>query len=154
METRKDTQSDDRVQVVAVDMEQAADIGLIKIDALGLKTLTVIHDAMDMIEERQGVKLDLRKIDLTDREVYADLTAGFTKGVFQAETTPYTNLLVKMGVYNFDELAASNALVRPGAMNTIGAEYIARKKGKKPVKYLHDIVKDFTKSLTNWIISF
>jgi DNA polymerase-3 subunit alpha len=152
METRKDTQSDDRVQVVAVDMEQAADIGLIKIDALGLKTLTVIHDAIDMIEERQGVKLNLRKIDLTDREVYADLTAGFTKGVFQAETTPYTNLLVKMGVYNFDELAASNALVRPGAMNTIGAEYIARKKGKKPVKYLHDIVKDFTQDTYGCIL--
>jgi DNA polymerase-3 subunit alpha len=152
METRKDTQSDERVQVVAVDMEQAADIGLIKIDALGLKTLSVIHDALDMIKERKGKDVSLRKIPLDDKEVFADLTAGFTKGVFQAETTPYTNLLIKMGVYNFDELAASNALVRPGAMNTIGAEYIKRKKGKSPVNYVHDIVKDFTKDTYGCIL--
>jgi DNA polymerase-3 subunit alpha len=152
METRKDTQSDERVQVVAVDMEQAADIGLIKIDALGLKTLSVIHDALDMIKERKGQEVSLRKIPLDDKEVFADLTAGFTKGVFQAETTPYTNLLIKMGVYNFDELAASNALVRPGAMNTIGAEYIKRKKGKSPVNYVHEIVKDFTKDTYGCIL--
>jgi DNA polymerase-3 subunit alpha len=152
METRKDTQSDERVQVVAVDMEQAADIGLIKIDALGLKTLSVIHDTLDMIKERKKQDVSLRKIPLDDKEVFADLTAGFTKGVFQAETTPYTNLLIKMGVYNFDELAASNALVRPGAMNTIGAEYIKRKKGKAPVNYVHDIVKDFTKDTYGCIL--
>jgi DNA polymerase-3 subunit alpha len=133
-------------------MEQAADIGLIKIDALGLKTLSVIHDALDMIKERKGQDVSLRKIPLDDKEVFADLTAGFTKGVFQAETTPYTNLLIKMGVYNFDELAASNALVRPGAMNTIGAEYIKRKKGKSPVNYVHDIVKDFTKDTYGCIL--
>jgi DNA polymerase-3 subunit alpha len=152
METRKDTQSDERVQVVAVDMEQAADIGLIKIDALGLKTLTVIHDALDIIKERKGKDIKLAEVPLDDKEVFADLTAGFTKGVFQAETTPYTNLLIKMGVYNFDELAASNALVRPGAMNTIGAEYIKRKKGKAPVNYVHDIVKDFTKDTYGCIL--
>jgi DNA polymerase-3 subunit alpha len=111
METRKDTQSDDRVQVVGMDMEQVADVGLIKIDALGLKTLAVIHDTLDMVKERKGKDIDLSSLALDDKEVYADLTAGFTKGVFQAEATPYTNLLVKMGVYTFDELAASNALV-------------------------------------------
>ena len=152
METRKDTQSDERVQVVAVDMEQAADIGLIKIDALGLKTLTVIHDTLDIIVERKKKKVNLREIPLDDKEVYADLTAGFTQGVFQAEAVPYTNLLIKMGVYNFDELAASNALVRPGAMNTIGAEYIKRKKGKAPVNYVHEIVKDFTKDTYGCIL--
>ena len=152
METRKDTQSDARIPVVAVDMEEAADIGLIKIDALGLKTLAVIHDTLDIIKERKNKVVDLSTLTLDDKEVYADLTAGFTKGVFQAETTPYTNLLVKMGVYNFEELAASNALVRPGAMNTIGAEYIKRKKGKSPVKYVHDIVKEFTKETYGCIL--
>ena len=152
METRKDTQSDDRVQVVGMDMEQVADVGLIKIDALGLKTLAVIHDTLDMVKERKGKDIDLSTLTLDDKEVYADLTAGFTKGVFQAEATPYTNLLVKMGVYTFDELAASNALVRPGAMNTIGAEYIKRKKGKVPVKYIHDIVKDFTQDTYGCIL--
>jgi DNA polymerase-3 subunit alpha len=144
METRKDTQSDSRIPVVAVDMEKAADIGLIKIDALGLKTLTVIKQTLDIIKERHGKEINLSTLPLHDAEVYADLSAGFTKGVFQAEAVPYTNLLVKMGVSNFDELAASNALVRPGAMNTIGKEYILRKKGKKQVKYIHDLLKPYT----------
>jgi DNA polymerase-3 subunit alpha len=152
METRKDTQSDDRIPVVAVDMEQAANIGLIKIDALGLKTLAVIHDTLDRIKERTGKDIDLTELDLADKEVYLDLTAGFTKGVFQAETAPYTNLLIKMGVSNFDELAASNALVRPGAMNTIGAEYIKRKKGKTKVTYLHPIIEEFTKDTYGCIL--
>jgi DNA polymerase-3 subunit alpha len=72
------------------------------------------------------------------------LSSGYTKGVFQCEATPYTNLLVKMGVKNLNELAASNALVRPGAMNTIGKDYIARKHGKQNVSYIHQIMKDFT----------
>ena len=152
METRKDTQGDSRIPVVAVDMEQAADIGLIKIDALGLKTLAVIHDTLDRIKERTGKDIDLTELDLADKEVYLDLTAGFTKGVFQAETAPYTNLLVRMGVSNFDELAASNALVRPGAMNTIGAEYIKRKKGKSKVTYVHPIVEEFTKDTYGCIL--
>jgi DNA polymerase-3 subunit alpha len=72
------------------------------------------------------------------------LSDGHTKGVFQCEATPYTNLLVKMGVKNLNELAASNALVRPGAMNTIGKDYIARKHGKQNVSYIHQVMKDFT----------
>jgi DNA polymerase-3 subunit alpha len=81
---------------------------------------------------------------MEDANVYRMLSDGFTKGVFQCEATPYTNLLVKMGVKNFNELAASNALVRPGAMNTIGKDYIARKHGKQNVSYHHQLMKSFT----------
>ena len=144
METRKDPHSDERIPVVAVDMDEAADIGLIKIDALGLKTLTVISDALEEIKNQKGKSIDLNDIPLDDREVFADLGAGLTKGVFQCEAVPYTNLLIKMGVSQFNDLVASNALVRPGAMNTIGAEYIARKKGRKPVKYIHEMMKEYT----------
>jgi DNA polymerase-3 subunit alpha len=152
IETRKDTQSDERVPVVAVDMDQAADIGLIKLDVLGLKTLTVIKDTLDVIEEKYNKKIDLLALPLDDKEVYQDLSAGLTKGVFQAEAVPYTNLLIKMGVYNLNDLAASNALVRPGAMNTIGAEYIARKKGKKPIQYIHEIMKPYTEDTYGCIL--
>jgi len=152
METRKDTQSDARIPVVAVDMEQAAEIGLIKIDALGLKTLTVIQDTLTNIKERKGLDIVLNDIPLDDSEIYADLSAGFTKGVFQAEATPYTNLLIKMGVSSLDELAASNALVRPGAMNTIGADYIKRKKGRQAVSYVHPIMKKFTEDTYGCIL--
>jgi DNA polymerase-3 subunit alpha len=81
---------------------------------------------------------------MEDANIYQMLSDGHTKGVFQCEATPYTNLLVKMGVKNFNELAASNALVRPGAMNTIGKDYIARKHGKQNVSYIHQIMKEFT----------
>lgn len=144
METRAVTGQDGRIPVVAVDMEEAADIGLIKIDALGLKTLTVINDTLNIIEDRTGKRPDLHSIDMEDRRIYDMLSDGHTKGVFQCEAAPYTNLLVKMGVHKFDELVASNALVRPGAMNTIGKEYIARKQGRQMVIYPHPIMQEFT----------
>jgi DNA polymerase-3 subunit alpha len=143
METRNSPSTGERIPVVAVDMEEAAEIGLIKIDALGLKTLTVINDTLQSIKSRSGYNIDLTSIDLADKNIYQMLSDGHTKGVFQCEATPYTNLLVKMGVKNFDELVASNALVRPGAMNTIGKEYIARKNGKNIVQYPHSVMKPF-----------
>ena len=144
METRSSPGSDDRIPVVAVDMEEAEKIGLIKIDALGLKTLSVIQDTIQMVKKNHFKDINLLEIDLEDSNVYEMLSSGYTKGVFQCEATPYTNLLVKMGVKNLNELAASNALVRPGAMNTIGKDYIARKHGKQNVSYSHQIMKEFT----------
>ena len=144
LETRTTPGSKERIPVVAVDMEEAERIGLIKIDALGLKTLSVIQDTIKIIEERTSEKIDLHAINMEDANVYRMLSDGYTKGVFQCEATPYTNLLVKMGVKNFNELAASNALVRPGAMNTIGKDYIARKHGKQNISYHHQLMKAFT----------
>ena len=152
METRNVTGSDTRLPVVAIDMEEAADIGLIKIDALGLKTLTVINDTLNIIEERIGKRPDLSNIDLEDENIYSMLSNGHTKGVFQCEAAPYTSLLVKMGVNKFDELVASNALVRPGAMNTIGKEYIARKQGRQAIVYPSPIMKDFTEDTYGTIL--
>ena len=144
METRNSPGSGERIPVVAVDMEEAERIGLIKIDALGLKTLSVLKDVIDIIEDRSGKKINLLEIDMEDSNIYEMLSSGYTKGVFQCEATPYTNLLVKMGVQNFSELAASNALVRPGAMNTIGKDYILRKKGRQNIAYHHQVMKEFT----------
>jgi DNA polymerase III subunit alpha len=141
METRSSTGNDERIPVVGVDMEEAERIGLIKIDALGLKTLSVLKDTIDMIKENHYVDIDLLSIDMNDKDVYEMLSSGFTKGVFQCEATPYTNLLIKMGVKNLNELAASNALVRPGAANTIGKDYIDRKHGRQNINYLHQISK-------------
>jgi len=152
LETRSVTGSDDRMPVVAVDMEEAERIGLIKIDALGLKTLSVLKDTLDIIEDRHGKKIDLINIDMEDKNVYQMLSDGYTKGVFQCEATPYTNLLVKMGVKNLAELAASNALVRPGAMNTIGKDYVARKHGRQNINYLHQILKPFTQETYGCIL--
>ena len=152
METRSITGSDDRIPVVAVDMGEAENIGLIKIDALGLKTLTVIKNCIDIIKEREGTKIDPLKIDMEDANVYNMLSDGYTKGVFQCEAAPYTNLLVKMRVKNLDELAASNALVRPGAANTIGKDYIAIKHGRQNPDYKHEILKKITEDTYGCIL--
>ena len=144
METRTSPGSGERIPVVAVDMEEAERIGLIKIDALGLKTLSVLRDTLDIIKDRHGKDINLLSLNMEDPKVYQMLSDGYTKGVFQCEATPYTNLLVKMGVKNFAELAASNALVRPGAMNTIGKDYILRKHGKQNIAYHHQKMKQFT----------
>ncbi|MEY4331350.1 MAG: hypothetical protein RLZZ196_88 [Bacteroidota bacterium] len=154
IETRSDSSDDvsGRVPVIAYDMDQAADVGLIKFDVLGLKTLSVIHDTLKSISERHGKNIDLNSLPLNDNDVFRDLSSGFTKGVFQAEATPYTNLLIKMGVDKFEDMVASNALVRPGAMNTVGAEYLARKNGNKSVQYVHPIMKPFTENTYGVII--
>jgi len=154
IESREDSQDkvSGRIPVVAYDMDTVADIGLIKLDALGLKTLSVISDTLKSIKERANKDIVLSSIPLNDETVYKTLNEGYTKGVFQAEATPYTNLLIKMGVSSFEDLAASNALVRPGAMNTVGASYIARKNGQEAVSYVHPIMKPFTENTYGVII--
>ena len=152
LETRSSPGSENRIPVVGVDMEEAEKIGLIKIDALGLKTLSVLDDTIKMIEKNHFVKINPLEIDMEDPKVYEMISDGHTKGIFQCEATPYTNLIVKMGVKNLNELAASNALVRPGAMNTIGKEYVARKHGKQAVSYLHQILKPYTEDTYGCIL--
>jgi DNA polymerase-3 subunit alpha len=154
VESREDSQDkvSGRIPVVAYDMDTVADIGLIKLDALGLKTLSVISDTLESIKERSGKEINLSELTMDDPKVYKMLSEGYTKGVFQAEATPYTNLLMKMGVDKFEDLVASNALVRPGAMNTVGAAYINRKHGKEAVDYSHVIMKEFTENTYGVII--
>jgi DNA polymerase-3 subunit alpha len=154
VESREDAQDkvSGRIPVVAYDMDTVADIGLIKLDALGLKTLSVISDTLGSIKKRSGKDIILSDLTMDDPKVYRMLSEGYTKGVFQAEATPYTNLLMKMGVDKFEDLVASNALVRPGAMNTVGASYIDRKNGREAVDYSHTLMKDFTENTYGVII--
>jgi len=141
MQTAKDNSdpSGNRIPLVALDMNAAAELGLIKYDFLGLKALAIIADTLKSIEERHGKIIDLDSLPLDDKRVYRNLSEGYTKGVFQAEAVPYTNMIIKMGgVRNFNDLVASNALVRPGAANSsAGAAYIARKNGEEAFEYLH-----------------
>jgi len=154
VESREDAQDkvSGRIPVVAYDMDTVADIGLIKLDALGLKTLSVISDTLKSIKERTGKDINLSELPLDDANVYKMLNEGYTKGIFQAEATPYTNLLIKMGVDKFEDLAASNALVRPGAMKTVGDAYIKRKQGQQDITYTHPIMRPFTENTYGVII--
>jgi DNA polymerase-3 subunit alpha len=154
IQSAKDPQNPDgpRVAVVAYDMEAVADIGLQKLDALGLKTLTVVKETIETIKQRHGKDIVLTDIPLDDPAIYADFSNGFTKGIFQVEQPAYTSLLMRMKPENFDELAASNALVRPGAANTIGGEYLARKQGRAQVKYVHPVMESFTSETYGTIV--
>lgn len=154
IETRKvpNSPTEERMPVVAWDMEEAESLGLIKLDVLGLKALSVVDDALKAIKDRYQRTINPVEIPLDDPKVFADMTNGFTRGIFQAEATPYTNLLKDMGVENFHELAASTALVRPGAMNTVGKTYIARKQGREQVRYIHPIMEEFTSDTYGVII--
>lgn len=147
IETRKAGQKVDgveqRIEVVALDKDECESVGLIKMDLLGLKTLSVVDEAIELIRENRGVVIDLAHINMQDEDVYDMLSKGKTLGVFQCEAAPYTKLLVKMGCEDFNDLVVSNALVRPGAWNAIGEDYISSKRGKKKTIKIHDDVSYF-----------
>lgn len=143
IETRKQAGSDDRIEVVGLDKNECESVGLIKMDLLGLSTLTVVDDAIELIRKNRGVVIDLAQINMADPDVYYMLAKGKTLGVFQCEAAPYTKLLVKMGCEDFNDLVVSNALVRPGAWNAIGEDYIRAKRGNRKTVKIHDDVSYF-----------
>jgi len=105
-------------------------VGLLKMDFLGLKTLSVLERACQLVREIHGVDIDLEKIDITDAKVFELFAAGRTKGVFQFESGGMQNLLMKMKPDRIEDLIAANALYRPGPMILI-PDYIERKHGAK-----------------------
>lgn len=134
-----------RVPVAALDMRELADMGFVKYDLLGLRTLSIVDDAIRLIEQRHGVKIDIEEIPLDDANLYNMISEGRTSGLFQAEASASTKTILDMGgVSNFAELVASNALVRPGAANsTVGETYITGKKTGK-VGFIHEDIREVT----------
>lgn len=146
VETRDDKNSEEgRVHVVAFDMDDCQKMGLIKLDALGLNTLSVVHDAIDAIKNRHDVDVSRVSIQLNDDAVFHEFSEANTVGIFQTESSAYKHLLRDMGIDNFNDLAASNALVRPGALLTQTDTYINRKQGRQKTTYLHPILEEITK---------
>lgn len=139
METVTEPKGTERIPVVAADMNEVESVGLIKLDALGLNTLDVIADTMKWV----GLTVeDMESIDRNDPEVLAQFNAANTVGVFQCDTNPYTRLLKDMQISSFEDLAVSNALIRPGAMNTVGTDYLARADGTSRITYVHPSVEE------------
>jgi len=129
--------------ITQYDMVALEKVGMLKIDFLGLKTLTVIHDASQMVKERHGVTIDLDSLDLNDPAVYATLRAGRTAGVFQFESPLATDCLRNMKCDRFDDLVAANALLRPGPLDTgMHLVFINRKLGREAVKYPHPALEE------------
>ena len=125
----KVTKGDEEQVMTQWDMTIIESLGLLKMDFLGLRTLTVIDDAVKIVRQ-QGIPLDLDEIPLDDPETFRVFCEGRTSGIFQFESRGMTDLLRRVKPDRFEELAALNALYRPGAMTLID-EYIQRKQGKK-----------------------
>ncbi len=127
---------DERVVVTQYDMNMLEHAGMLKMDFLGLTTLTVIHDALAAIKARRGVAIDLDAIPYDDDATYRMLRAGRTAGVFQFESPLATDMVRSMRADRFDDLVASNALMRPGPLDAgMHKVYCRRKKGEEPVSY-------------------
>ncbi len=122
----------------AYEMKSLEKIGLLKMDFLGLKTLTVIEKTLDLVEQRTGVRPNIENISLEDEKTFELLRKARTKGVFQLESSGMRDLLVKMQPDKFEDIIALLALYRPGPIGSgMLEDFIQRKKGLTEITYLH-----------------
>jgi len=123
--------------ITQYDMKAVGDIGLLKIDFLGLQNLDIIATCMRLIKERRGIEIDLEHLTFDDAKTYELIANGDTHGVFQLEGPGMRRMVMDMRPQSFEDVAAAIALFRPGPMVNIPA-FIARKQGREPIEYMHE----------------
>lgn len=124
-------------------MNEVEAAGLLKMDFLGLRNLTILSKAVDIIQQTTGQELDLLKLPLEDKATFALLQRGETKGVFQLESGGIRDLLQRMKPDHFRDIIATNALYRPGPLEGgMVDDYVAVKHGRKQPEYLHAVLKE------------
>ncbi|HJN61994.1 MAG TPA: DNA polymerase III subunit alpha, partial [Candidatus Parcubacteria bacterium] len=138
------TQNDENI-VTQYEMHSIEDLGLLKMDFLGLKNLTIIEDTLSRIYAVNNVSLDIEKIPLNDIKSYEILQKGQTVGVFQLESGGMQRYLKQLKPTEFEDIVAMVALYRPGPIQFI-PEFIARKHKKKKIEYLHPDLKPILES--------
>ena len=126
--------SSDKGPATQFNMTTIEELGLLKMDFLGLRNLTVIRDALRMIEENHGVKIDFSKLGYDDPEVYKMIADGNTKGIFQLESGGMTDFMKNLKPTCFEDIVAGIALYRPGPMDSI-PKYIENKKHPENIRY-------------------
>jgi DNA polymerase-3 subunit alpha len=131
------TQNDIVTQFNLKDIENA---GLLKMDFLGLRTLTIIRDTITLVQNNRGVNIDIDKIPLNDEKTFQLFSKGQTTGVFQFESAPMREYLKKLKPSMLSDLSAMNALYRPGPMEFID-DFIERKFRRRDVRYLHPVLE-------------
>ncbi|UCD16461.1 MAG: DNA polymerase III subunit alpha [Candidatus Zixiibacteriota bacterium] len=120
------------------DMKMIEEIGLLKMDFLGLRTLTVIKDCLDMVEENHGKRIDIDNVDLKDKKIFRLFSRGDTIGIFQFESSGMRDYLRKLKPERFTDLIAMNALYRPGPLDSGMIDtYVKRKNGRETISYEH-----------------
>ena len=127
--------------LTGVTMEYLEELGLLKMDFLALRNLTIIQNVLELIEKETGKKIDLAKIPLDDKETLEVFKKVDTEGIFQYESSGMKNFLAKLKPDNFSELVAAVALFRPGPMQNIDS-FIRRKEGREKVTYPDESLKD------------
>jgi DNA polymerase-3 subunit alpha len=132
------------------DMKSLESIGLLKMDFLGLRTLTVIDHTIQALRSR-GVEIEIHEIPYDDPETYSIFSEGETIGIFQFESSGMRDYLKKLQPEGIDDLTAMNALYRPGPMEMI-EDFIARKHGLTPVQYLHSLLEPILKETHGIIV--
>ncbi|MFR3568630.1 MAG: DNA polymerase III subunit alpha [Paraclostridium sordellii] len=121
-------------------MTTLEELGLLKMDFLGLRTLTVIRDALDLIERNHNVKINFSTMEYDDPKVYELLASGNTLGVFQLESAGMRSFMKQLKPDNFEDIVAGISLYRPGPMDSI-PNYINNKNNPEHVEYLHEKLK-------------
>ncbi len=127
---------DSEIPVTQYSMKPVEQVGMLKIDFLGLKTLTAIQTCVDAIRVDSGVEIDWMNLPLDDTATFALLNQGKTMGVFQLESSGMQDLARQLHLDKFEEIIAVVALYRPGPMDMIPS-YINRKHGREPIEYEH-----------------
>ena len=146
----KDLSSTLPIPVTQFDMKSSEEIGLVKFDFLGLKTLTVIKKTIQFIH-KDDPSFDISKINLSDQKTFELLSSGETMGIFQLESSGMREVLKQLKPNKFEDIIALVALYRPGPMQNIPT-YIARKHGKEQPDYLHEKLKNILKETYGVII--
>ena len=132
-------------------MEYLEQLGLLKMDFLAIKDLTILDSIMKSVENKIGRKINIHSVPLNDKKTYIEFSKGNTSGVFQFESSGMKNFLRKLNPSNFSDLIAAIAIFRPGPMANIDS-YIARKNGKEEVDYISDDLKPILESTHGIII--
>jgi DNA polymerase-3 subunit alpha len=127
---------DGNIAVTQYPMEVLEDIGLLKIDFLGLSTLTIMRKAVDLIRQNHGLQLDMNTIPTEDPVIFELLSSGEVTGIFQVESSGMRRVLTDMQPTRFEDIVAVLALYRPGPIQFI-PNYIARKHSREEVTYIH-----------------
>ncbi|MBI5732213.1 MAG: DNA polymerase III subunit alpha [Candidatus Magasanikbacteria bacterium] len=128
--------------ITQYEMHSVEDTGLLKMDFLGIRNLSILGDAIKIVEKTRGVKVDLESIPWDDQETYAMLARGETSGLFQLGGTGMTRYLQELEPSSIFDIMAMVALFRPGPMESI-PEFIARKHNAKLIKYLDPRMKEY-----------
>ncbi|MCC3869102.1 DNA polymerase III subunit alpha [Terrisporobacter mayombei] len=121
-------------------MTTLEELGLLKMDFLGLRTLTVIRDALDLIENKYGKRIDFSSMDYDDSKVYELLSSGNTLGIFQLESSGMRNFMKQLKPSNFEDIVAGISLYRPGPMDSIPT-YIENKHNTDKITYIHESLR-------------